>query len=184
MATQNSNIHLLNTMNLKITFPHGKMLNPLLKSKTKNIFNTSENKNELFDILNINVNEKINNIDRSTYELVQLKPFNDFKTRHNGTNYFQLFHKKKFYSKNYFKKNRKIKGQVVHHYTELKKCENQIHIAHIREVFQIILFKVVSQELIGNYRNKKKILKTLNNFLLTARNECFNLLYLINQINV
>lgn len=136
----------------------------------------------LDDILGTKIGAKFSNI---SAQRIDPKPFKDFKARHKSTNYSRIFQQKKLNNRrDYFRKTRKVKKEVIEHYVEDKKCKDQAHPAQIREGFRTVLFKVVSQKLIGNNGNKKKILKALYNLMRTAKTEPFTLRSLVKQLNV
>ena len=181
MTVKNLTLDYLRSMNLTLYFPSNNIQFQSLSSIKKDFFYSVENEPDLLAaILSTDVGPKLNNIEYASFQSIKSKPFEKFKTRHKSMNFLRIF----LHRKNYFKRCRKVNGQMVCHYIENKKCNNQIHPAHIREGLQTILYKVISEELIGNNRNKKKILKSFHNFLLTAKTEPFSLFNLITGLNV
>ena len=105
------------------------------------------------------------------------QPINCFEKRHKDIiDYSRFFITTKYCH---------IKGNFQNkHSEETKISESQALPLQIKSSFQTVLHKVVSMELLGNNRNKKKILKTLFNLLKTAKHEPFTLIHLLKKLKV
>ncbi|XP_058799953.1 telomerase reverse transcriptase-like [Phymastichus coffea] len=82
--------------------------------------------------------------------------------------------------KNYFIR---YKGSKLH-YIIKKKCKYEVHSSQVQEGIRKICYKLLPLEVIGNQKNNKKILKAWKHFVKTSQTEPFNLLNLVNSLNL
>lgn len=178
---------ILENMDLSITFFRAKNSDKYWKKYLKEVmFSSKTNETEIFkSILQTNVGNRFSGYEHDSFSTIDRKIFKNFKIRHNLVKYSLVF-KQNVPSKreSYFKKSRKINGEFLAPVEERSKCNDQVHPKQIKEGFQIILYKVFTQELIGNSKNKKLVLKNLEKLLLTAKTENITLLKLLKQLDV
>ncbi|XP_015590932.1 telomerase reverse transcriptase isoform X2 [Cephus cinctus] len=67
---------------------------------------------------------------------------------------------------------------------DAKKKEISVPIQQIKRYFQLIFHKVVPLRLFGNNRNKKKMLKVINQLMDSGRYECITLKSIINKLKI
>lgn len=179
---------LLDYMDLSITFFQKKESYDYfwLNHMKKIIFTSKTNEYEILkSILETNVGEKFNDSFSKSIYSMDTKIFKNFKIRHKSINYSSAF-KCKVLGKqeSYFNKTRKVRGKTLLHFKEKIKFKDQVHPTQIQEGFQTVLYKIVTQELMGNNKNKRFILKTLKKLLLTAKTEKFSLYKLVKHLDV
>lgn len=170
-------MEVLNSMKLIVSLDNLKEFNPSLRDFQQRV------PLSFFQmILKTDIGLSFSPSDNYSFKRININLFQKIQKNH-----ILISHKNFFNIKNenkYFEKDTKYQNKMKFHNSIEKNCKNEICLSQIREIFRNIFFQVGLNQLFGNNRNQKKIIKNLYNFLLTARTETFSLLQLLRKLNV